>query len=374
MTNNKPIYIWSYLDEYKKEKNEIQEATSRVFESGRLILGAEVESFEKEFAAYCDCDYGVGVANGTDAIFLALKALDIKEGDEVITVPNTAIPTVSAIVATGATPVFVDIDPKTYLMDATKLEEKVTSRTRCIIPVHLYGQCVDMDQIQRIADKNKLYVLEDCAQSTGSKWNGKIAGSMSDLAAFSFYPTKVLGAYGDGGMIVTNSAELSEKLKMLRMYGIKKDYYSEFPGYNSRLDELQAAILRSKLKNIDYYIKRRQEIAAEYNKALKTTPLTLPFRDEKADHTYYLYVCRHSKRDEIIEFLKEQNIFVNVSYRYPVHTMTGFKDLGHKEGDFPVTEKCSDEIFSIPVYPEFSEQDQTRVIQALQAFFEKHGG
>lgn len=365
----KPITVWSYLPEYKKEKKSILAAVQKVFASGQLILGAQGKKFEAEFASYCDRRYGVGVNSGTDAIFLALKALGIGAGDEVITVPNTAIPTVSAICATGATPRFVDIDPTTYLMDVDQIEKHITKKTKIIIPVHLYGQCVNMDRVSAIAKKHKLLVLEDCAQSTGAKWNGKVAGSMSDIASFSFYPTKVLGAYGDAGMIITDSEEIAKKLKMLRMYGISSEYYSEFLGFNSRLDEVQAAILSLKLRKIKTYIKKRKQIAARYDKALRDTPLQLPKVDPKADHPYYLYVCAHPKRDKIIEHLKAHNILVNVSYKHPLHTMRGFSFLGYKKGQYPNTEKASSEIFSIPIYPELTLAQQNKVIATLKKFF-----
>lgn len=366
---NKGINVWSYLAAYKRDRKSILGIVDNVFSSGQLIAGREVKKLEHAFARYCNCEYGVSVNSGTDALFLALKALGITRGDEVITVPNTAIPTVSAIATTGATPVFVDIKPDTYVMDVTRLEQVITKRTKCIVPVHLYGQCVDMDAVSKIAKKHNLFVLEDCAQATGATWRGKIAGSMSDIAAFSFYPTKVLGAYGDGGMIVTRSQRLAKRCSMLQMYGIRREYYSEFLGYYSRLDEVQAAILSYKFKKLDRYIEKRRTIAMRYRKTLYDTPLKLPNADPDANHVYYLFVCRYHDRDELIAYLKKRGITINVSYRHPLHTMRGFKYLGYKHGDFPVTERASRQIFSLPMYPELSVVEQEKVITALHNFF-----
>lgn len=345
------IKVWDYIAEYEKEKNEIDEAIQEVLSSGYLILGEKVKKFEYDFAHYCGVKYGIGVGNGTDAIFLALKALNIGKGDEVITVPNTAVPTVSAITAAGATPVFVDIEPETYLIDTTRIEEAITRRTRCILPVHLYGQCADMEKINGLAQKHKLYVIEDCAQGHGAEYLGKKAGSMSDIATFSFYPTKILGTFGDGGMVITDNQEHAEKLRRLRFYGMEKTYYSLEQGYNSRLDELHASILLKKLGHIEEYISNRRRLAGVYSEKLSNENIKLPVEAPGRKHAYYVYVVRHPRRDEIIEELKKREIIVNISYPWPVHIMPGFKELGYKEGDFPVAEKMAKEIFSIPMYP-----------------------
>ena len=365
------ITVWDYLEEYENEKEEIHEAIETVLSSGWLILGNQVKDFEKAFARYCGVPYGVGVNSGTDALFLALKAIGVGNGDEVITVANTAVPTVSAIVSAGAIPRFVDIDPKTYLMDTTLLEKTITDKTKCILPVHLYGQCVDMDQVNSIAEKYSLSVLEDCAQSHGAEFNGKKAGAMSDLAAFSFYPTKILGGYGDGGMVITRNEETYKKLIRLRFYGMEKGYYAIEHGYNSRLDEMHAAILLKKLGHLDEYISRRREIAALYDKKLADTPLGLPQRDNRCNHAFYLYVCRHPKRDELIAALKEKNISLNISYPWPIHIMEGYRDLRYKDGDFPLTEKTANEIFSLPMYPALKKNQQLVVIQALKDILKK---
>jgi dTDP-3-amino-2,3,6-trideoxy-4-keto-D-glucose/dTDP-3-amino-3,4,6-trideoxy-alpha-D-glucose/dTDP-2,6-dideoxy-D-kanosamine transaminase len=359
------IRVWGYLSEYEQEKEEVFTAVKNVLESGTLILGENVKLFEQEFAGYCGVRYGVGVNSGTDALFLGLKALGIGTGDEVITVSNTAVPTVSAIVSTGAVPRFVDIDPQTYLMDTTRIEQAITEHSKCILPVHLYGQCVNMDRVGDLAERYGLKVLEDCAQSHGAVFSGKKAGSMSDAAAFSFYPTKILGGYGDGGMVVTDDENLHAKLLRLRFYGMEKTYYALEHGYNSRLDELHAAILRSKLKHLDCYLTRRKELAARYDRMLADTGLVLPHTMAGNEHAYYLYVCRHPERDRIIEELKKRDILVNISYPWPIHTMSGYRSFGCKEGDFPHTEKAAQEIFSLPMYPGLTDEEQEEVISAL---------
>jgi aminotransferase EvaB len=295
-----------------------------------------------------------------------MKALDIGPGDEVITVANTAIPTVSSIVSTGATPRFVDIDPASYLMDISRIEEAITPKTKCVIPVHLFGQCVDMERLEGIARARGVHIVEDCAQCHGALHRGRMAGSMGILAAFSFYPTKVLGAYGDGGLVLTGSAELAKRLRGLRMYGTSKTYYAEEHGYNSRLDELHAEILLRKLKRLDGYIARRRELAARYDAKLAGTDLTLPKTLPGNRHAYYLYVVRHPARDRIMERLAARNILVNVSYPHPVHLMRAYSFLGYKESQLPHTEAVAKEIFSLPMYPTLTEAEQDTVCAALE--------
>lgn len=359
------VRVWGYLNEYEQEKEEIHAAVRAVLESGSLILGEQVKCFEAEFADYCGVGYGVGVNSGTDALFLGLKALGVGDGDEVITVSNTAVPTVSAIVSTGARPRFVDINPETYLMDTRQIEHVLTERTKCILPVHLYGQCVDMDAVKNIADAHGLSVLEDCAQSHGAMFKDRTAGSMSDLAAFSFYPTKILGGYGDGGMVITSSEDLCHNLRRLRFYGMEKTYYSCGHGYNSRLDELHAAILRGKLQHLRTYLARRRELAARYDRMLADTNLVLPATGPGNVHAYYLYVCRHPERDHVIAELKKRDILVNISYPWPIHTMTGYAHLGYREGELPHTEQAACEIFSLPMYPTLTDGEQDQVVAAL---------
>lgn len=361
------INVWGYLKEYAETKEELLKAVTEVFESGTLILGQKVRDFEQAYSDYIGVKYGVGCDNGTNAITLALKALGIGEGDEVITVSNTAIPTVSAIVTAGATPVFVDIDPETYLMDVTKVEATITPKTKAILPVHLYGQCVDMDPLLDIAKKHQLYVIEDCAQAHGAEYGGRKAGSMGDISTTSFYPTKILGGYGDGGMVNTNDEALAQRLRRLRFYGTEKNYYATEHGYNSRLDEIQAAILLTKLPKIEQYIHRRREIAAMYQEALAGTGLILPKEAPYGRHAYYLYVVRHPRRDEIIKKLRENDIHVNISYPWPIHTMKAYQYLGWQTGDLPETEAAAKEIFSLPMYPSLTNEEIKRITSILKA-------
>jgi aminotransferase EvaB len=360
-----PIQVWDYRAEFEQERDDILTAIDQMMRSGRLILGESVRAFERELAAYCGAAHGVGVNSGTDALVLALRALGIQPGDEVITTSNTAIPTVSAIVTAGGTPRFVDITPATYLMNVAQIEAALTPRTRCVIPVHLFGQCVDMDTLHAVTDPRGIAVLEDCAQSTGAEYRGRRAGSMSRVAAFSFYPTKVLGAYGDGGMVVTSDEAIAARVRRLRMYGTEKTYYAEEHGYNSRLDELHAEILRRKLRRLDTYIHRRRELARRYDARLHASGLELPQTAPGNHHVYYLYVVRHHARDAIMRELAARDIIVNISYPWPIHTMRGYAYLGYAGGSLPETEKAAREIFSLPMYPSLTDAEQERVCEAL---------
>lgn len=365
MAKSTSINVWGYLDEYAQEKESIMNAISEVMESGRLILGPKVEQLEHDYAQYVGVRHGIGCDNGTNAIVLALRAMGIGEGDEVITVSNTAIPTVAAIVQAGATPVFIDIDPDTYLMDVCRLTDALTERTRCIMPVHLYGQAVDMDPLMAIASYHGLKVIEDCAQAHGTTYKDARAGSIGNAAATSFYPTKVLGGYGDGGMVLTNSTEVKDKVKRLRMYGTDGTYYAEEQGYNSRLDELQAAILITKLQKLDQYINRRRDIAMQYREKLRDTSLKLPKEACYGRHSYYQFVVRHRERDRIIKELHKHNINVGISYQWPIHTMPAYRYLDVKPGALHETECAAQEIFSLPMYPSLSDQDVARVCDVL---------
>ncbi|MFG1944050.1 DegT/DnrJ/EryC1/StrS family aminotransferase [Nonomuraea sp. NPDC048826] len=364
-----PTYVWNYLTEYQEERADILDAVEKVFESGQLVLGKSVSSFEAEFAAYHGVPHCVGVDNGTNAIVLGLQALGIGPGDEVITVSNTAAPTVVAIDAVGATPVFVDVRADDYLMDTAQIKAAITPRTRCLLPVHLYGQCVDMAPVLDLAEQHGLRVLEDCAQAHGARHHGRLAGTMGHAAAFSFYPTKVLGAYGDGGATITSDPDVEAALRRLRYYGMESRYYVvDTPGHNSRLDEVQAEILRRKLRRLDAYIEGRRAVARRYEEGLGDVPgLVLPSLADGNDHVYYVYVARHPERERIIKTLEAHDIRLNVSYPWPVHTMTGFAHLGYEEGRLPVTEKLADEIFSLPMYPSLPVDTQDKVITELRA-------
>ncbi|GAA3233958.1 DegT/DnrJ/EryC1/StrS family aminotransferase [Dactylosporangium siamense] len=362
--------VWSYLPEFEAERADILDAVETVFRSGQLVLGASVRQFEEEFARYHGGGLCTGVDNGTNAVKLGLQALGVGPGDEVITVSNTAAPTVVAIDGAGATPVFVDIREDDYLMDTDQVAAVVTDRTRAIVPVHLYGQCVDMAPLRRLADERGLKILEDCAQAHGARHHGRPAGTMGDAAAYSFYPTKVLGAYGDGGAVLTHDAEADRNLRRLRYYGMEDVYYVvRTPGHNSRLDEVQAEILRRKLERLDDYIAARNAVAERYAKGLSDLAtsggLVLPATTAGNEHVYYLYVVRHPRRDDIIERLKTHDIELNISYPWPVHTMSGFQHLGYGPGSLPVTERLAAEIFSLPMYPALSTDEQDRTIAAL---------
>ena len=361
------IRVWDYLAEYESERPDVLDAVETVFRSGQLVLGASVQGFEEAFAAYHGVPHCVSVDNGTNAIKLGLQALGVGPGDEVVTVSNTAAPTVVAIDAVGATPMFVDIRADDYLMDTTQVEAVLTERTRCLLPVHLYGQCVDMRPLREVADRHGLLILEDCAQAHGARHGGVLAGTMGDAAAFSFYPTKVLGAYGDGGATITADDAVAANLRRLRYYGMESRYYVvQTPGHNSRLDEVQAEILRRKLTRLDRYIADRRAVAQRYAEGLGDTDLVLPRVADGNDHVYYLYVVRHPRRDEILTRLRGYGIELNVSYPWPVHTMTGFAHLGYREGSLPVTEALAGQIFSLPMYPSLPVDVQEKTISALR--------
>jgi len=362
-----PINVWDYRREYEELREEILAAVDRVFRSGRLVLSQEVVRFEREMAAYLGVADGVGVNSGTDAITIALAALGVKAGDEVITVPNTAVPTVSAIRTLGATPVFVDVRDDDFLMDVEQIEAAITPRTTAIVPVHLYGQCVDLDPLMAVARRHGLKVMEDCAQSQGALYKQRQSGSIGDASSFSFYPTKVLGAYGDGGMVMSNAEAVTRAARSLRFYGMETQYYSERHGYNSRLDEVQAAILSLKLPRIDGWIERRRAIAARYDQALAGTGLVPPRENAHSRHAYYVYVVEHpTDRDGVLERLAKRDINCNVSYRWPIHIMRGFADLGYREGQFPVAERKARRVFSLPMYPHLGAEEVDTVIAALK--------
>jgi len=353
--------------EYPQIKTEINEAIQRVLDKQWFILGKEAEKFEEEFSKYVGTKFGVAVNSGSDALYLAVKALGIDSGDEVITVSHTFVSTVDAIVRNGAKPVFVDIDPETYTMDVTQIEGKITKRTKAIIPVHLYGHPADMDAINAIAKKYNLFVIEDACQAHGSEYKGRKAGSIGDVACFSFYPTKNCGAYGDGGMIVTNSEEIAKKLSMSRNYGQSQKYYYDFVGINSRLDEIQAAVLRVKLKHLDEWNEKRRSVAKLYNELLKDSKVILPIEKNYAKHVYHLYAIRSKNRDELQQYLLEKGIQTQIHYPVPVHKQKSYLDLGFNI-HLPVTEKVCNEILSLPMYPWLKKEEIAKIAEVVKSY------
>ena len=366
MTNS--VNVWEYLKEYEEEKKEILSAVERVLSSGQLILGKEVNLFEEEFCNYLGISEGVGVNSATDALKVALKALGVGVGDEVITTSNTAVPTVSAIRETGADVLFIDIDPDTFNINPDLIENHISSKTKALVVVHLYGQCANMDRILEVAKKYNLKVVEDCAQAHGAEYQGLKAGTFGDASAFSFYPTKILGGFGDGGMVCTDNPQLAAKIRQLRFYGMKSTYFSEIDGYNSRLDEVHAAILRFKLTKLEKYIFRRREIAKVYLSELtELEELTLPYTANNCRHAYYVFVVKHKRRDQFIKQLRENNINANISYPWPIHTMPPYKKFIGSNYNLPVTEKIQKEIFSLPMFPSLTDEKLDYVIQNIKA-------
>ena len=356
---------------YIAHKDEIDSAITRVMESGQYILGPEVAAFEKEFAAYIGVAYGIGVSSGTDALHVALRACGVGEEDEVITVSHTAVATVVAIELCRAKPVFVDIDPSTFVMNPDQIERAITSRTRAIIPVHLYGHVADMPSILSIAHSHELRVIEDCAQSHGATYDGLKSGAWGDISAFSFYPTKNLGAFGDGGMVVTNDKELGERARLLREYGWRQRFVSDLSGLNSRLDELQAAVLRVKLKYLDEWNAERRKKASIYTKLLAGLEIVCPIEKEPVRHVYHLYVIRTKRRDSLQPFLKEQGIGTLIHYPTPIHLQNAYKHLGYCRGELPQTEQCSQEILSLPFFPEMAESQIEEVVNRIRHFLKE---
>ena len=351
--------------EYEAIGDDLAREMRRVVERGWFVLGESVARFEEEFSRYVGAKYGVGVNSGSDALFLALWALGVGDGDEVITVSHTFISTADAIVRNGAKPVFVDIDPETCCIDASLIEDKVTSRTRAILPVHLYGQSSDMDAIMGIARRHGLHVVEDACQAHGAEYRGMKLGSIGDLGCFSFYPAKNLGAFGDGGMVVTNDGALADKLRMIRNYGQPEKYHHDFVGVNSRLDEIQAAILSAKLNYLDRWNQSRRRIAEMYRAALDGTGLALPVEKEYAKHVYHLYVIRSGARDGLEQRLLESGIPTQIHYPIPVHMQKAYDGLG-PFADLPATEKACREILSLPMHPFLSDDQVAYVAEQIR--------
>lgn len=359
------INFFDYLQQYKNIENEITSAISRVLNSGSLILGEELAAFEKEFCDYLgvngDC---VGVANGTDAITIALTALDINQNHEVITVANTAVPTVSAIRQVGATPVFCDIDPNTCLIDINQIENHITPATRAIVVVHLFGNVVDVPRVKDIIGDRPIRIIEDCAQAHGASLAGKLAGTMGDISTFSFYPTKNLGAYGDAGLCYSQDLALAREMRRIRMYGFDENNNAVREGINSRLDELQAAILREKLKHLPNYVENRRILAKLYITNLPKAAVHVA-ADTDVAHAYHLFVVKVENRDKVQSELSNRGIGTAIHYRVPIHTMEAYRFLQHIEGDLPNTELVAKSILSLPIYPELSHEAVLAVCKEL---------
>ncbi len=352
--------------QYISIKPEIDEAIQKILDNTSFIMGSPVEDFEKNLAEFCNCQKAIGTSSGTSALFLALKAYGIKKGDEVITVPNSFIATAEAIVHCGATPVFVDINEKTMLIDVSKINEKITSRTKAIIPVHLYGQICDMDPLMEIAKENGLAVIEDAAQAIGATYKGRTI-PISETATFSFFPAKNLGAYGDAGGVVTNNSEIADKIFKLRNHGRVRKYESDSIGYGARLDALQAAVLNVKLNHLSGWLQKRRDNAAKYSQSLQDVEgVRITHEEDYGEKTYYMYVIRTNRRNELFEKLKEKEIACGIHYPVPLHLQTALSFLGYQVGDFPVTEKASREILSIPMFPELSSEQIEKVSSSIK--------
>lgn len=359
-------------EQYQALRDEILERLDGVCRRGQFILGPEVEQFERDFARWVGADYGIGCASGSDALYLALRALEIGAGDEVITSPFTYFATAESIVRAGATPVFADIDALTYNIDHETVESRITPRTRAILPVHLYGQACRMDRLVSIAKSRKLWIVEDCAQAHGSLGGGRKVGTFGELGCFSFYPTKNLGTYGDGGLVATSREDLAHEVRLLRGHGAIKKYHHEKLGINSRLDEVQAAILNVKLKYLDRGIEIRREKAHRYNELMKgqgIDQVKIPVEDAHGYHTYHLYVVRASRRDELAEYLGRVGIQCGVYYPTPLHLEKAFAFLGYRLGNFPCAEAASQETLALPLYPELTDADQAYVVEKVAEFY-----
>lgn len=389
------IPLMNVSRQYTSIKEEIDTIVLKVLASGAYILGDTVKAFEEAYADYIDVNYAVGVGNGTDALVIALKSLNIGKADEVITTAMSFFATAEAIAAVGATPVFVDCTEDTFLIDPQKIEEKITVKTKAIIPVHLYGQCADMDTILGIAEKYKLYVIEDAAQAAGAEYKGKKAGSMGDIGCFSFFPTKNLGCAGDGGIIVTNQKSVYRKSRAYRVHGSGLDgqftyqslqgidstaefdfkenlpkYYNFVIGYNSRLDALQAAILKTKLNHLDNWNKQRRIIAEKYNHQIFNPKVTLPYIAKENQPIFYVYMLKVKERDGFRKYLKENGIETGVYFPVPLHKQKVFESLGYQNGDFPNAEMVADHTVAIPMFPELSIEEQEKIVKCVNQYTE----
>ena len=356
-----PIPLLDLRAEYRELKTEIDAAVGRVLESGQFILGKEVAGLEEEFGAYCDVEYAIGVNSGTSALHLALLAAGIGAGDEVITVPFTFYATAAAIGYVGAVPVYVDIDPGTFNIDVTRIEAAITVRTRAILAVHLYGQPADMDPILEIAARHKLLVIEDVAQAHGAEYKGRRTGGIGDIGCFSFYPTKNLGAAGEGGMVTTNNSEYARTIAMLRNWGEEQRYYPVLKGYNYRLPAIQAAILRVKLLRLDRWIDTRRALATEYDRLLEDANVVLPRALPEVRHVYCLYTIQVDERGKLQKELEDSGVQTAVHYPLPIHLMPAYADARYKAGDFPLAEACAGRVLSLPLYPQMTKYQVERV-------------
>jgi dTDP-4-amino-4,6-dideoxygalactose transaminase len=352
--------------QYLSIKPEIDAAIARVLETGQFVLGAEVEGFEREFAEYCGASEGVAVNSGTSALHLALLAAGVGAGDEVITVPFTFVATTAAICYTGAKPVFVDIDPTTFTMDVTKIEAAITSRTKALLPVHLYGQAADMDPILEIAKRHGLAVIEDACQAHGARYKGKPVGALGDSGCFSFYPGKNLGAYGEGGILVTNRPTVAKEVRMLRDWGQEKKYHHVLKGFNYRMEGFQGAILRVKLRRLADWTAARRAHATDYNRLLTGAGVGTPVEAAYAEHVYHVYAVRTTDRETLARTLHSNGVSTGIHYPVPVHLQPAYADLGHVRGDFPESERAADEVLSLPMYPELSRTHIEQVAAVLQ--------
>ncbi len=360
MPNRMDRGFYQYQEEFEQKALE-------VLRSGWYVLGKEVTAFEEEFAAYTKAEYCVGLASGLDALWLAFRVLGIGMGDEVIVQGNTYIASVMGITINGAAPVFVEPDDY-YEIDPAKIEEKITDRTKAILVVHLYGQASNMEPIMKICKKYNLRLVEDCAQSHGACFQGKMTGTFGDIGCFSFYPSKNLGAFGDGGAIVTDDEQIAKDMKVFRNYGSEKRYYNKVVGTNSRLDEIQAGLLRVRLSHLDELTEEKRKIAARYLAEIRNDKIKLPMSVQGATHVYHQFVIRCKERDELIEYLNEKEIGTIIHYPIPPHLAEAYHYLGFQEGDFPITERLAKEVLSIPMYNGMTEEEQTYVIDALNSF------
>lgn len=369
-----PVPLLDLKAQYATIHDEVRAAIDRVAESQYFILGPEVKALEEEVAAYSQCRFGIGVSSGTDALLVALMAFDLQPGDEIITTPYTFFATAGCIARLGAKAVFVDIDPVTYNLDPAGIEAVITPRTRAILPVHLYGQMADMDPIMAVADRHGLPVIEDAAQAIGSEYKGRRAGSIGHMGCFSFFPSKNLGGFGDGGMVVTNDPALADKLTLLRGHGAKPKYYHKVVGGNFRLDALQAAVLRVKLPHLDVWTAGRQQNAATYRRLFAEAGLDgvigLPAELPNVRHIYNQFVIRCPDRDGLMAQLKQHHIGHEIYYPVPMHIQECFADLGYRQGDFPHSEAAANETLAIPIYPELTEAMQQSVVAAIAQFYQ----